>query len=83
MPTQIAPALSRVAIEQLATDIRTKFNCSGCYFDIVSFVEMVIPSIDDSFNYDYVEANELPNRTYAYYDSNANQSTYFCLWRGL
>lgn len=73
MPTQIAPALSRVAIEQLANDIRTKFNCSGCYFDIVSFVEMVIPSIDDSFNYDYVEANELPNRTYAYYDSNANQ----------
>ena len=57
MPTQIAPALSRVAIEQLATDIRTKFNCSGCYFDIVSFVEMVIPSIDDSLNYDYVEAN--------------------------
>ena len=33
MPTQIAPALSRVAIEQLATDIRTKFNCSGCYFE--------------------------------------------------
>ncbi len=73
MPTQIAPALSRVAIEQLTDNIRTKFNCTNYYFDIISFLEMVIPSIDGSFNYDYVESNELPDKTYAYYDSSKNQ----------
>ena len=72
MPTQIAPALSRVKIENLANDIRTKFNCSGYYFDIIKFVEIVIPSIDGTFNYDYVEADELPKNTYAYYDSANN-----------
>lgn len=72
MPTQIAPALSRAKIENLANEIRAKFNCTGYYFDIVKFVEIVIPSIDNTFNYEYVEADELPENTYAYYDSLNN-----------
>lgn len=75
MPTQIAPALSRAKIEQFAYEIRNTFNCTGCYFDIISFVEFVIPSIDSTFNYIYADPRDLPDNTYAYYDLENNQMT--------
>lgn len=72
MSTAIAPALSRNKIENFTDNIRKQFNCSDCYFDIVSFVEMVIPAMDPTFNYEYVSADELVPGMYAYYDPNSN-----------
>lgn len=72
MSTAIAPALSRRKIELLANNIRQRFNCNDCYFDIVSFVEIVIPAIDETFNYEYASSNELSPGMYAYYDPTNN-----------
>lgn len=72
MSTAIAPALSRNQIERLTDNIRKQFNCNDCYFDIVSFVEVVLPAIDPTFNYEYVSSDELTPGMYAYYDPSSN-----------
>lgn len=72
MSTAIAPALSRATIERLTNNIRTRINCNECYFDIIPFVEIVIPAIDSTFNYEYVSSNELSPGMYAYYDPKEN-----------
>ena len=66
MSTAIAPALSRATIERLTNNIRTRINCNECYFDIIPFVEIVIPAIDSTFNYEYVSSSELSPGMYAY-----------------
>lgn len=70
MSSPIAPPLSKNKIELLTLEIRNKFRITGCYFDIIRFMELVIPSFDNTFNYEYVD--ELPENAYAYYDPTNN-----------
>lgn len=70
MSSPIAPALSKDKIERFTLEIRQKFKITGCYFDIIKFMEIVIPAVDPSFNFEYV--NELPENAYAYYDPSEN-----------
>lgn len=72
MPTPLASAMSREEIESLARRIRAKFKCTDLYFDIIRFVEYVLPSIDSSFCYEYVDSAYLPANTYAFYDPHDN-----------
>lgn len=70
--TPMAIPRSKRDIEENANFIRKLFNCNGYYFDIITFLENVIPQIDPTFNYCYVEESEMPNRTYAFYDPEKN-----------
>lgn len=73
MSYTIAPAMSRAKIENFTRDIREACQCTSSYFDIVRFMEYVIPTIDETFNYEYVDENALPKNTYAYYDPENNK----------
>ncbi len=75
MSYPIAPALSRIDIENITQIIRNRTKCTSCYLDIVSFIEFVIPRIDPDFNYEYVEDHLLPSGMYAYYDPYENKMT--------
>lgn len=76
MSSPIAPALSKDKIEQFTLEIRQKFKIKGCYFDIIKFMEVVIPAVDSSFNFEYVD--ELPENAYAYYDPSENVIRVLC-----
>lgn len=70
MSSPIAPALSKYKIEALTLKIRRIFNINGCYFDIIKFMEVVIPIFDPTFNFEYVDS--LPDNAYAFYDPMNN-----------
>lgn len=71
MPSTVAPPLSKKKIEQLTIDIRSKFMISGCYFDIIRFMEFAMRVFDPTFDFECVD--ELPGNTYAYYDPSVNK----------
>lgn len=72
MSLPVAPPLSKKRIIEYAEYIRQCINCKTIYIDIVAFIEFVIPKIDPSFVYEYVDDNELPRGVYAYYDPLLN-----------
>ena len=72
MSITIAKPLSSRKIEQYAMNIRSLSNCTDCYFDIISLIEKTIPKIDETFNFEYVDSQELEPNTYAYYDPAEN-----------
>ena len=71
MPSTVAPPLSKKKIEQFTIDIRSKFMISGCYFDIIRFMEFAMRVFDPTFDFECVD--ELPGNTYAYYDPSVNK----------
>lgn len=73
MTTPIAHPLSKQAIETYAEYIRKQTQCTSCYMDIVGFIEFVIPKLDPTFDYEYVEDEMLPAGVYAYYDPGENK----------
>lgn len=73
MNTPVAHPLSRQTIEDFAEYIRKRTQCTSCYIDIVKFIELVIPRLDPTFNYEYVGEDTLPGGIYAYYDPKENK----------
>lgn len=73
MTRAVAPALSKDEIEELAKMVRKKFNINSYCFDVIRFLEFVLPLYDMSFDYEYVD--NLPNNLYAYYNPIENRIT--------
>jgi hypothetical protein len=62
-------ALSRARIRQFALGLRKKLRLEETlYFNIIGFLEFVMPKFDDGFHFEIVPKDELPPEKHAYTD---------------
>jgi hypothetical protein len=70
---QFAEPLSKSDIKKFVSTIRNSCNLSNIlYMPVIWFIEVLIPAIDNTFNYEIVEQSQLPPNTYACYDPSSN-----------
>lgn len=61
-----AKPTSRKELSNLAHDLRASMGLEyKHYFPIIQFIEKVLPIIDPEFDYEIVEMDDLPEKTYA------------------
>lgn len=71
MQDRAAPPLSKLKIQSLVDDIHDKLEIKSEYFDIIRFVEFILPNIDPTFSYEYVSDCEIEG-LYACYNPLTN-----------
>lgn len=68
MNKPIATPRSKAEIIRFVKDIKKSIKFDGLNFPVCFFVEQILPLIDKTFTYNYVDKSELPKNTYAYFD---------------
>lgn len=68
MSQPIIKGRSRDDIIRLVKATKKIIENEGLYFDVCHFIEVEMVKYDNTFSYEYVRSDELPEYTYAYYD---------------